>query len=452
MAIKCDQCGLVAPDAKVMRAYWPGANSEAQHFCPACWRERTKRTHRFEAQFVGLIVVGLIVAAAAVPIEHGGALGRLALMILIADIVATLLHELGHAAACKLMGHRVFVFSLGLGLELWRKRIGGTDVRIHLLPTCGFVMHGCKSLRFSRFGHFVISAAGPAVNVALALLALYMVGGNLTIGVGDTTAERIASVSIWHVVLGVNALIVVLNVIPMSIRTEQSGMRSSYAANDGMNMILALTMQGRVFEHMLAQSVRYQIDDLFDRDDPDGAVEQARSTVVAFPHVAPLRVVLADTFNRAGNYDDARFALDPVILYNAPDSAMDRETRIAGTITGARVELDDPDGDMPTADHLSERAVEAAPHWPDARIERARALVATGWVAKGVEQLAAILGSLEDDRDTAECCCHLATAELEQGDETQAERYVELARSLDPKCRYLPRLDEALAPKPDASA
>lgn len=441
-----------------MRAYWPGANSEAQHFCPACWRERTKRTHRFEAQFVGLTIVGLIVAAAAVPIEHGGALGRLALMILIADVVATVLHELGHAIACKLMGHRVFVFSIGLGLELWRKRIGGgdgsagTDVRIHLLPTCGFVMHGSKSLRFSRLGHFVIAAAGPAVNFALVLLALYMVGGDLTLGVGDTTAERIASVSIWHVVLGVNALIVVMNVIPMSIRTEQSGMPSSYAANDGMSMILALTMQGKVFEHMLAQSLRYQLDDLFEKGEPDRAVELARATVTVFPYIAPLRVVLADTFNRAGNYDDARFALDPVILYSAPDAAVDRETRVAGTITGARIELDDPDGDLPTADHLSERAAEAAPHWPDARIERARALVATGWVAKGVEQLAAILGTLEDDGDTAECCCHLATAELEQGDTTQAERYVELARSLDPKCRYLPRLDEALAAPPDASA
>lgn len=451
MAIKCDQCGLVAPDKKVMREYWPGADAPALHFCPACWRLREKRTHRLEAQFLLLVVALIVVGAAFVPTEHGGALGRIALMIVLVEIVATVLHECGHALAAWAMRHRVFVFSVGMGLELWRKRIGGTDVRFHLLPTCGYVMHGSRSLRFGRFGHFVISAAGPAVNLLLAAVGFYMIGGDLSLGADDTAAMRLDAVTLWHIVFGVNAVIVVMNVVPMSFRTEQAGMAGGYAANDGMHMILALTMQGKTFVHFLAQSVRYQIDDLIEQGEPDAAVQRSRAAIEEFPWLAPLRLVYADTLNRLGYYDDARFALDPMILQTQPNIDVDTETRIASCVTGARIELDDPQGDAPTADHLSKQATDAAPFWPDARIERARALVANGWVAKGVEQLANMLASVDDESVAAEICCHLATAELEQGDPDQAGRYADLARSLDEKCRYLPALDEKVNPEAETS-
>jgi len=95
--------------------------------------------------------------------------------------IMILVHEFGHYAAAKLFGVRVDIFSIGFGKRLLGFRKGDTDYRISALPLGGYVKmagenplesHSGAPDEFSshpRWQRFVIAAAGPAMNILLAV-------------------------------------------------------------------------------------------------------------------------------------------------------------------------------------------------------------------------------------------------------------------------------------------
>src|SRR5215831_15021792 len=92
-----------------------------------------------------------------------------------------LIHEFGHYAVAKLLGVRVEVFSIGFGKRLLGFRRGDTDYRISAIPLGGYVKMSGENpmddltgdpgefLSHPRWQRFVIAAAGPAMNILLAI-------------------------------------------------------------------------------------------------------------------------------------------------------------------------------------------------------------------------------------------------------------------------------------------
>jgi len=105
--------------------------------------------------------------------------------------IIVVIHELGHFLVAKLFKIRVETFSVGFGPRLVGFRRGETDYRISAFPLGGYVkmagenptdtMTGAPD-EFSskpRWQRFLVAAAGPAMNVVLAvglLTALFMYG------------------------------------------------------------------------------------------------------------------------------------------------------------------------------------------------------------------------------------------------------------------------------------
>ncbi len=104
--------------------------------------------------------------------------------------VMIVVHEFGHYAAAKYFGVRVEVFSVGFGKRLWGFKRGDTDYRLSLIPLGGYVKmsgenpmdeHSGDAGEFSshpRWQRLIIAAAGPAMNIVLAIALLtgvYMV-------------------------------------------------------------------------------------------------------------------------------------------------------------------------------------------------------------------------------------------------------------------------------------
>ena len=100
------------------------------------------------------------------------------------------IHELGHFWAARYFDVKVEAFSFGFGLRLFGFRRGETDYRFSLIPFGGYVkMAGDQAtdeniddprgfLRKPRWQRLIIAAAGPVMNIVLAvglLTGLYMV-------------------------------------------------------------------------------------------------------------------------------------------------------------------------------------------------------------------------------------------------------------------------------------
>ena len=93
-------------------------------------------------------------------------------------IVMMWAHELGHAAAAKLVGIRVLGLSLGRGPRLWRWKLGNYFVDWHVIPTSGVCWSEVNIRPGYRWRRAVMTAAGPAVHVlTIAAIVWSGVGG-----------------------------------------------------------------------------------------------------------------------------------------------------------------------------------------------------------------------------------------------------------------------------------
>src|SRR5215470_7789441 len=105
--------------------------------------------------------------------------------------VIIMLHELGHFLVARYFKIRIETFSVGFGPRLIGFRRGDTDYRISALPLGGYVKMAGDTpsenltgaphefLSKPKWQRFLVAAAGPAMNVILAvvlLTGLYMYG------------------------------------------------------------------------------------------------------------------------------------------------------------------------------------------------------------------------------------------------------------------------------------
>jgi regulator of sigma E protease len=105
--------------------------------------------------------------------------------------VIIVIHELGHFLVAKFFNIRVEVFSVGFGPRLLGFRRGETDYRISAFPLGGYVKMAGENptdtvtgdprefLSKPKWQRFLVAAAGPAMNIVLAialLTGLYMYG------------------------------------------------------------------------------------------------------------------------------------------------------------------------------------------------------------------------------------------------------------------------------------
>ena len=124
-------------------------------------------------------------------------IGSIASNIVVALIVLGIiivLHELGHFLVAKFFKIKVETFSVGFGPRLFGFRRGETDYRISAFPLGGYVKMAGETpsdtitgeayefMSKPKWQRFLVAAAGPAMNVILAvglLTGLYVYGTEL---------------------------------------------------------------------------------------------------------------------------------------------------------------------------------------------------------------------------------------------------------------------------------
>jgi regulator of sigma E protease len=101
--------------------------------------------------------------------------------------VLVFVHELGHFAMARWHGVRVLTFSLGFGPKIFKVKRGDTEYAISAVPLGGYVKMAGENPEEQRTGspdeflsktkwqRFQILIMGPAMNVALAIVLLWVV-------------------------------------------------------------------------------------------------------------------------------------------------------------------------------------------------------------------------------------------------------------------------------------
>src|SRR6516164_11857850 len=120
----------------------------------------------------------------------GNAASSIIIALLILGVIIVI-HELGHFLVAKFFRIKVETFSVGFGPRLIGFRKGETDYRISAFPLGGYVkmagetpMDEIKGLEHEflskpKWQRFLVAAAGPAMNVILAIgliTGLYLYG------------------------------------------------------------------------------------------------------------------------------------------------------------------------------------------------------------------------------------------------------------------------------------
>src|SRR5690348_14255344 len=120
----------------------------------------------------------------------GGVLTNIGVAIVVLGVIIVI-HELGHFLVAKFFKIKVEIFSVGFGPRLFGFRKGETDYRISAFPLGGYVKMAGETpmdavtgeayefLSKPKWQRFLVAAAGPAMNVILAIgliMGLYVYG------------------------------------------------------------------------------------------------------------------------------------------------------------------------------------------------------------------------------------------------------------------------------------
>lgn len=138
-------------------------------------------------------------------------MGTITFLIVLSILV--FVHELGHFTVARLLGVKVYLFSIGFGKRLFTKRYKGTDWSISLIPLGGYVkMKGQEDLNPALVNNdqdsyntktplqrILILLAGPFANFLLAFVLYIMIGflGNTAISptIGKVIKNSPASIA-----------------------------------------------------------------------------------------------------------------------------------------------------------------------------------------------------------------------------------------------------------------
>jgi hypothetical protein len=137
--MKCAGCGLESDNEKFFRTERQTFTSKTRSLCPACMLDKDDtvlKTTFWTLSGMGLAGVLLIFAFPGV--DAGIWLLNMG-WLLVAFLVSTVLHEIGHAAAGALSGHRIFYAEIGKGATVLEFKCFGVRWRFRALFFGGLV-------------------------------------------------------------------------------------------------------------------------------------------------------------------------------------------------------------------------------------------------------------------------------------------------------------------------
>jgi len=338
-------------------------------------------------------------------------------------IVATAMHELGHALAGHLAGLRVVRVSIGVGNACFRFKIGHVEMRVHEFPLGGMTWMVPSSARGIRWRMWVAVLGGPLTN-ALMLLALLPV---LDVRFSTVLVHgRFAPLETWAIA---HLVVLVLSLMPTLL---PSG--AGTAVSDGLALLEIPLMTEPEKERLMNAGRVIAARDAYERRDHEQALEICETGLRRDPDCVALRNVQGCVFLERRQFDRAQEVFAALLADDGLEPAWRDVFRSNLAWSALRLERQEI---LLEALHHSEQVFRRQTGATWARTTHGAVLVQLGRYGEGIELLQIGLSSEGDRNAQAHDACWLAVAQARLGNVREAERYLGQARELDPDCYSL---------------
>src|SRR5579863_7775829 len=208
---------------------------------------------------------------------------------LVVFLVVIPIHELGHALAGVLVGHRIRSVVAGAGQPKLVFDVGDVSVRINLLPLGGLTMGMPRRGGWLRVRLWVFAAGGPAANLLLCYVLRRLYGH-----AGSAMAEQhrlatVAASASWSVL--------VLNLIPFQTGEGQG--------SDGYALLTIPFWKGPQIEEARVVAESLPLIEALRRDDIEAAAPLAEAIAARFPEDRLAASWMGSVRHRQGRHREA---------------------------------------------------------------------------------------------------------------------------------------------------
>jgi len=431
---KCESCGCESPlTAAFVYKEVSFRRARTRCLCPACFKRQHVRTSATTTALILLTcAVVCVVGTHLRNIERSGAQNSAKNFALLYVFIYLLVipHELGHAAAAWLMRWNVFRITFGIGPRWMEWRIAGIPVQFRLIPDRGSVNASSLQQRNWRLRRFIIIAAGPLVNLAIAIVAIEFAGGWRHF-FDDVFA------STWSTLGVASGLMFIVNLVPQTVWTHE-----------GMSVSDGLQMARLLFKPLPSERVRriaYFLANggaLAASENVEESLKVFSAAHIEYPEDASITMGLATILMMTGKVEDGRSLVCGLLQIHKTENAISATLR--NNLAWADLLIGSPTL-LAEADEMSAAALSLMPWEAYIQSTRGTVLAILGKPDEAMQLLRKSIKVADQRSSRSSIFCAMAIAMHRQGDRKAAEKFIKRARRLYPKCELLGHAKEELS-------
>jgi len=400
--------------------------------CPRCWSRARTSTQKWIFLlncFIGAIGLGFCYWLPGV--TQGPVLLNLFLieMFVIASILP---HELGHAWSAQMLGWRVFKIYFGLGKTLTTRNVFGFETEFKAILMMGLALAVPKSKEWFKIKRFVFILAGPLTNLLLAAPVLMFIPTSELWNLGSMEH----GVAVGRDFFYANLLMVLGNLWPYELNTPYGKIPS-----DGKALWKCLFFKSDVIEQNHAWWYLMEGATAHEKARYGDARAWLEKGLEIYPRNLALLNWLAIVLIDLKDYAQSR-AISLKLLEHPELNAAGRAMML-NNIAYVDILLGGTDL-VAEADRFSQEAMSSLGWLAPIKGTRGSVLVEQGDLENAIPLLRQAMDESDRVSGKAQNACFLAIAEARRGRPTEATKFLEEARRLDPTCFLLPRAESAL--------
>jgi tetratricopeptide (TPR) repeat protein len=419
--MKCDRCGL---QSDVDQAFSIQKNllGQPRHFCPDCTVKR--QTGSCVSTIAFFLAFGLFIFVLN-PSSRTATVLLEASLVGLSFIPLILIHELTHASVAKLVGLRVFGIQIGIGKTVWSGEFLEINWVVNILPISGITLVGARPSPAIRSKLFFVYLAGPASHAAMAFV-FYLL------------AQTLPSFTIGHqlssALVVVNILLLVANLLPRKVSVV-TGMQGT----DGWHLFRVPFLKESEFTKRYIGYYASEAMQAYAKNDFDSAISWVDRALSLDVNSGVAQNVLGIIQMARQEYHDSR---ETFLRLLETEDARQPGLRyiLLNNIAYMDALLHDPSL-LPEADEFSAEALKHLQWIPAIMGTRGTVLLELGKLDEGIALLQKSMSLHPDKQGKALNACHLAIGEFRRGDLGAARKYLATAKTLDPKCFLLSRVE-----------